>query len=92
MIGWNSFLQGKLLPDWGDIINNELIDLISPPNLWAVPQLMKALITTTLNLWRTRCDFIHGGSTSETINKKLRILLQQMEDLKTRKGNLGRKG
>jgi hypothetical protein len=54
--------------------------------------MMTARITTTLNLWRTRCEFLHGGSHSEKIAKQRRILLKQVEDLKTRGQNLGRKG
>ena len=52
-LGWKHFLQGKLLPDWMDIINNKRSQLGQPPNLRAVPQIMTALITTTINLWRT---------------------------------------
>jgi hypothetical protein len=62
VLGWKHFLQGKLIPDWMDIINNEREQLGLPPNLRALPQIMKALITPTLNLWRTRCEFLHGGS------------------------------
>ena len=62
-LGWKHFLQGKLLPDWLDIINNEREQLGLPPNLRAVPQMMMALITTTLNLWRNRCEFMHGEVT-----------------------------
>ena len=59
ILGWTYFLQGKLLPDWLDIINNKREQLGLPPNLRVVPQLMTALITTTLNLWRTRCEFMY---------------------------------
>jgi hypothetical protein len=62
------------------------------PNLRAVPQMMMALITTTLNLWRTHCEFLHGGSHKEKNLKQRRILLKQVEDLKTRGHILGRKG
>ena len=72
-LGWKHFLQGKLLPDWMDIINDEQAQLGHPPNLRAVPQLMKVLITTTLNLWRTRCEFMHWGSHSDKIAKKRRF-------------------
>ena len=61
MRGWKHFLQGKLLPDWMDIINNEREQLGLPPNLRAVPQLMTSHITITLNLWCTRCEFLHRG-------------------------------
>jgi hypothetical protein len=91
-LGWKHFLQGKLLPDWMEIINHEREQLGQPPNLRAVPQMMTALITTTINLWRARCEFMHGGSNSDKIAKKRRILSKQVEDLKTRGHNLGRKG
>ena len=65
-----------------DIINNERSQLGQPPNLRVVPQMMTALITTTINLWRTRCEFMHGGSNSDKIAKKRRILSKQVEDLK----------
>ena len=91
MLGWKHFLQGKLLPDWMEIINSEREQLGLPPNLRAVPQMMTALITTTLNLWRTQCEFLHGGSHSEKLIKKRRILLQQVENLKILSHNLGRK-
>ena len=90
--GWKHFLQGKLLPDWMDIINNERSQLGQPPNLRAVPQMMTALITTTINLWRTRCEFMHGGSNSDKMSKKRRILSKQVDDLKTRGHKLDRKG
>ena len=64
-LGWKHFLQGKLFPDWMDIINNERSQLGLPPNFRAVPQMMTALITTTINLWRTRCEFMHGGRKRE---------------------------
>jgi hypothetical protein len=92
MLGWKHFLQGKLLPDWMDIINNEREQNGIPHNLRAVPQMMTSLVTTTLNLWRNRCEFLHGGSHNEKIIKQRRILLQQVKDLKTRSHNLGRKG
>ena len=82
-LGWKHFLQGKLLPDWMNIINNERSQLGQPPNLRAVPQMMTALITTTINLWRTQCEFMHGGRKSEKNAKKRRILSKQVEDLKT---------
>ena len=63
MLGWKHFRQGKLLLDWLDIINNEREQLGLPPNLRAVPQMMTALITTTLNLWLNRCEFMHGEVT-----------------------------
>ena len=78
MIGWKYFLQGKLLPDWMDIINTEWDQL--------------DLINKTLNLWLTRCEFIHGGSTGDKIIKKCWILLQQVEDLKACRNILGPKG
>ena len=92
ILGWKHFLQGKLLPDWLDIINNEREQLGLPPNLRAVPQMMTALITTTPNLWRTRCEFLHGVNHKEKILKQRQILLKQVEDLKTRGHILGRKG
>ena len=46
-----------------DIINNEREQLRLPPNLRGVPQMMMALITTTLNLWRTHCEIMHGEVT-----------------------------
>jgi hypothetical protein len=75
-----------------DIINNEREQLGLPHNLRAVPQMMTALIIKTLSLWRTRCVFLHGGSHSEKIIKKRWVILQQVEDLKTRGHNLGQKG
>ena len=75
-----------------DIINNERSQLGQPPNLRAVPQMMTDLITTTINLWRTRCEFMHGGSNIDNIVKTRRILSKQVEDLKTRGHNLGWKG
>ena len=92
MFGWKNLLQGKLIPDWMNIINKEREQLGLPPNLWALPQMMKALITTNLNLWQTRCEFLQGGIHSEKIIKKRRILLQQVEGLETRRHNLGQKG
>ena len=62
-LGWKHFLQGKLLPDWMDIIKNKQSQLGQPPNLRAVPQMMTALITTTLNLWGTQCEFLHRSCT-----------------------------
>ena len=41
MIGWKHFLLVKLLPDWEDIINKERRQQGLPPNLRAVPQMMK---------------------------------------------------
>ena len=67
MLGWKYFLQGKILPDWMDVINNERTQLYLPPNLRAVPQLMTALITTSINLWRTHCEFMHGEVTVKKI-------------------------
>ena len=75
-----------------DIINTEREQLGLLHNLRAVTKNMTALVTTTLKLWRNRCEFLHGGSHNEKIIKKRRILLQQVEDLKTRSHNLGRKG
>ena len=92
MLGWKHFLRGKLLPYLLDIINNEREQLVLPPNLRAVPQMMTALITTTLNLWRTRCEFLHGGNHKEKILKQRRILLKLVADLKTQGYILGRKG
>jgi hypothetical protein len=92
MLGWKHFLQGKLLPDWMDIINNERAQLGLPPNLRVVPLLMMALITTTLNLWRNHYEFMHGGIHIEKIVKQRRIIIKQVEDLKTHGQNLGRKG
>ena len=48
ILGWKHFLQGKLLPDWMDIINNEREQLALLPNLRAVPQTITALITKPL--------------------------------------------
>ena len=48
-LGWKHFLQVKLLPEWHDIINNEQQELNLPPNLHAVPQMIRALITMSLN-------------------------------------------
>ena len=59
MLGWKNFLQEKLLPDWMNIINNKQEQNGLPHNLRAVPQMMTDLVTTTLNLWRTQCDFLH---------------------------------
>ena len=56
MLGWKHFLPVKILPDWMDIINTERKQLGLPHNLRAVPQIMTALATTTLNLCRTRCE------------------------------------
>jgi hypothetical protein len=91
-LGWKHFLQGKLLPDWMDIINTEQEKLGLPHSLRAVPQMMTALVTITLNLWRTRCEFLHGRSHNKKVIKQRRILLQQFEDLKSRSHKLGRKG
>ena len=57
---WKHFPQGKLLPEWQDIINKERRELNLPPNLHAFPQTMRAHITMSLNIWRTRCEFLHG--------------------------------
>ena len=46
-----------------------------PPNLHAVPQMTKALITNTLNLWHTRYEFLYWGNNSEKIIKQCLILL-----------------
>ena len=42
-LSWKHFLQGKLLPDWMDIINNERSQLGLPPNLRAVPQMLSPM-------------------------------------------------
>ena len=84
MLGWKHFLQGEIIPYWMDIINNEREQLGLPPNIRAVPQMMTALITTTLNLCWNQCLFMHGGSHSEKNVKQRRILLKQVENLKTR--------
>ena len=68
-IWWKTFLQGKLLQYWIDIISTEREQLGLPPNLWEVPQTMKALITKTLNLWRTRYEFLHGEINSNKFTK-----------------------
>jgi hypothetical protein len=91
-LGWKHFLQGKLLPDWMDIINTEQEKLGLPHSLRAVPQMMTSLVTITLNLWRTRCEFLHGRSHNKKVIKQRRILLQHFEDLKSRSHKLGRKG
>ena len=75
-----------------DIINTEREQLGLPPNLRGVPQMMKALIITTLNLWRTQCEFLHVGSNSDKTIKKCWILLQQVEELKTHRQILEQKG
>ena len=63
-----------------------------PPNLQVVPQITKALITTTLNIWRTQCEFLYWWNNCEKIINKCRILLQHVENLKTRMHHLSRKG
>ena len=70
MLGWKHFLQGKLFLDWLDIINNKQEKLRLLPNLRAVPQMMTALITTTLNSWRTRCEFTHREVTAKMFLNK----------------------
>ena len=70
MLGWKHFLQGKLLPDWMDIINNERAQLDLPPNLRVLPKLMTTLITKTLKLWQTCCEFMYGGSHSTKLLSK----------------------
>ena len=49
-IGWKHLHQGKLLPEWHGIINNERRELNIRPNLHAVPKIIRALTTMSLNI------------------------------------------
>ena len=68
-LGWKHFLQGKMLPEWHEIINKERRELNLPPNLHAVPQMMRALITMSLNIWRARCEFVYGGEPKANLSE-----------------------
>ena len=90
-LGWKNFLQGKLLPEWQEIINNERQELDLPPNLHAVPQTVRVLVSMSLNIWRTRCEFLHGGTKSDTLRKRRWLIFQQVEHLKINRNNLDMK-
>ena len=80
-MGWRHFLQGKLIKDWVDVFNEERRDEGKKDNDRIMVKVITAITSFTLNLWRSRCSQVFGGTKIHHLRKMRERLLAQVKEL-----------
>ena len=80
-MGWRHFLQGKLIKDWVDVFNKERWDEGKKDDDRIVVKVITAITSFNLNLWRSRCSQVFGGTNIHRLRKMRERLISQVKDL-----------
>jgi hypothetical protein len=82
-IGWNHFIRGRLTIEWGNIIHRHLekeMITIMTAKKWGA-NLLSIHWKNILEIWKERCEEVHGTTTEHIERNKKERVLEEIQDL-----------